>query len=225
SLSEPYAITKAEGDRVVQGFIATHQLPAVIIRPDTFFGPGDRIHFGRMADRLRAGKAIVIGSGHNRVPFVYVGDVLQGLLLAADRDCAVGQAYNIAHDQLFTQEQLWCGIAEAIGAAPPRVHVPYLPLYVAASIIERAAVLAHTKQQPIITRVGVKLSGTENRHAIDKARKELGYQPRVSLSEGVRLAADWYLRHHNLRPNSPMEVAAKPIIDSDIGDLDSEQAI
>src|SRR5205085_1976014 len=99
-------------------------------------------------------KAIVIGSGRNRVPFVYVNDVVQGLLLAADHDRAVGQAYNIANNQLFTQEQLWRAIAEAVGAPPPQVHVPYLPLYTAASIIERAAVLARTKQQPIITRVG-----------------------------------------------------------------------
>jgi nucleoside-diphosphate-sugar epimerase len=223
-LSEPYAITKTEGDRVVQRFIASHHLPAVIIRPDTFFGPGDRIHFGRMADRLRAGKAIVIGSGRNRLPFVYVSDVVQGLLLAAESDRAVGQAYNIANDQLFTQEQLWRAIAEAIGARPPRVHVPYLPLYAAASIIERTAVLAGAKQQPIITRVGVKLFGTENCHAIDKARNELGYQPRVPLSEGVRLAADWYLRHQNLRPTGAVQVEAKPMPDGDTGGLDPEKS-
>ena len=223
-LSEPYAITKAEGDRVVQRFIASHQLPAVIIRPDTFFGPGDRIHFGRMADRLRAGKGIVIGSGRNRLPFVYVSDVVQGLLLAADCDRAVGQAYNIANDQLLTQEQLWHAIAEAVGAAPPRVHVPYLPLYTAAAIIERTAVLARTKQQPLITRVGVKLFGTENCHAIDKARNELGYQPRVPVSEGVRLAADWYLRHQNLRAAGAVKVEAKSTFDGDTGVLDPEKA-
>jgi nucleoside-diphosphate-sugar epimerase len=42
------------------------------------------------------------------------------------------------------------------------------------------------------TRLGVKLFGTDNRHAIDKARRELGYTPRVSLREGVRRAAAWY---------------------------------
>jgi len=44
----------------------------------------------------------------------------------------------------------------------------------------------------MVTRLGVKLFGTDNRHAIDKARRELGYTPRVSLREGVRLAAAWY---------------------------------
>jgi nucleoside-diphosphate-sugar epimerase len=39
----------------------------------------------------------------------------------------------------------------------------------------------------------VKLFGTDNRHAIDKARAELGYRPRMTLREGVELAASWYL--------------------------------
>lgn len=203
-LSEPYSITKAEGDRVVQRFIANYRLPAVIIRPDTMFGPGDRVNFARIADRLRADKGIVIGAGRNRLPFVYVNDVVQGLLLAADSDRAVGQAYNLASDQPVTQEQFWRAIAEAVGGTSPRVHVPYLPLLAAASIMERAALL--TRTNPLVTRGGVKLFGTENCHAIDKARKELGYLPRVSVSEGVGLTANWYLRQQNLRPASAVKI-------------------
>jgi nucleoside-diphosphate-sugar epimerase len=45
----------------------------------------------------------------------------------------------------------------------------------------------------MVTRLGVKLFGTDNRHAIDKARRELGYQPQVTLREGIRLAAAWFL--------------------------------
>ena len=189
---EPYALTKVEGERVVQRFIASDHLPATIIRPDTFFGPGDRLHFGRMADRLRAGKAIIVGSGRNFLPFFYVDDLVQGLLLAAEHERAVGQAYNIASDRPLTQEELWRAIAREIGARPPVVHVPYLVLYAVASVVERAATLARSRRQPLITRLGARLYGTDNRHAIDKARDELGYVPRVDLREGVRRAASWY---------------------------------
>jgi hypothetical protein len=44
----------------------------------------------------------------------------------------------------------------------------------------------------VVTRLGVTLFGTDNRHAIDKARRELSYTPRVGLREGVRIAAAWY---------------------------------
>jgi nucleoside-diphosphate-sugar epimerase len=186
---EPYAITKAAGDMAVQRMIVQDRLPAVIIRPGTFFGPGDHLHFGRMADRLRAGKAVIVGSGNNALPFVYVTDVALGILLALDDERAVGQAYNISNDRPLTQKQLLDAIAHEIGARPPRLHIPYRPLYAAGWAAERLAMLTRSRRQPVVTRLGVKLFGTDNRHAIDKARRELGYAPRVPLHEGVRLAA------------------------------------
>jgi 2-alkyl-3-oxoalkanoate reductase len=190
---EPYAVTKAAGDKAVQRMIAEEHLPAVIIRPGTFFGPGDRLHFGRLADRLRQGRAVIVGPGDNALPFVYVTDVVQGLLLALDHEHAVGHAFNITTDVPLTQRELLEAIARATGASPPRIHVPYRSLYTVGYLAERLAMATGSRGQPIVTRVGVKLFGTDNRHAIDKARKQLGYHPRVGLCEGIRLAADWYL--------------------------------
>ena len=134
---DPYPVTKAAGDRLVQRMIAAEHLPAVIIRPDQIFGPGDELHFGHMADRLRAGRGILVGSGNNAIPLVYVTDVVQGLLLALDHDRAPGQAYNITNDRPLTQKQLLHAIAEEIGASPPRIRVPYRALY-AAGYLSRA---------------------------------------------------------------------------------------
>jgi len=189
---EPYAVTKAAGDEAVQRMIAEDRLRAVIVRPGTFFGPGDQLHFGRMADRLRAAKGVIVGAGDNALPFVYVSDVVQALLLALEDDRALGEAYNITSDSPLTQEQFLSAIAREVGASPPRVHIPYAPLYAAGYVAERAAMLTRSKRQPLVTRLGVKLFGTDNRHAIDKARRELGFSPRVDLEDGVRLAAGWY---------------------------------
>jgi nucleoside-diphosphate-sugar epimerase len=193
---DPYPISKAEGDKMVQQMIVEDRLPAVIIRPDQIFGPGDQLHFARMADRVRARKAIIVGSGRNAVPFVYVTDVVRGLLLALDHERAAGQAYNITNDQPLTQEQFLDAIAQEIGAPPPRVHVPYRALYAAGYAAERLAILTHSWRRPPVTRLGAAFFGTDNRYAIDKARRELGYAPQVTLREGVRLAACWYLDRH-----------------------------
>jgi nucleoside-diphosphate-sugar epimerase len=197
---DPYPITKAVGDMVVQRMIVEDHLPAVIIRPDQIFGPGDRLHFGRMADRLRAGKGVVVGSGDNAVPFVYVTDVVQGLLLALDQERGVGQAYNITNDRPLTQKQLLQAIAREIGTRPPRLHIPYHALYAAGYAAERLATLTPSRRRPPITRLGVAFFGTDNRYAIDKARRELGYAPRVDLHEGVRLAAAWDRDRDRERP-------------------------
>ena len=208
-LREPYAMSKAEGDTVVQRMIVRDRLPAIIVRPGTMLGPGDRLNFERVADRLRAGRAIVIGSGRNALPLVYVTDVVQGLLRAFDRDGALGQAYNIGNDQFLTQEGLLRAIAEEIGARPPSLHVPYHALYALAFSAERLARLSGYRHQPVVTRHGVALYGGDNRLAIEKARRELGYAPEVSLRAGVRLAAAWYLRRAE-RPSALPAVAASP---------------
>ena len=191
-LPDPYPLTKAEGDRLVQRMIVEQRLPACIVRTSTVFGPGDHLNFGRIADRLMAGKAVVIGSGRNAVPFVYVTDVVQGMLLALEREAALGQVYNITDDNCPTQEELLKAIAEQVGARPPHIRVPYSLLYGAGYVAEGIASLTHSPH-PLVTRFGVALYGADNLYAIDKARKELGFKPRVSLREGIRLAAAWYL--------------------------------
>jgi nucleoside-diphosphate-sugar epimerase len=205
---EPYAVTKAAGDMVVQRLIARDRLPAVIVRPGTFFGPGDHLHFGRMADRLRAGRSVIVGSGDNALPLVYVSDVVQGLLLALEHERAVGQAYNITSDRPLTQKQFLHAIAREIGVSPPRLHVPYHALYAAGYAAEVLAKLTRSQRQPVVTRLGVKLFGTDNRHGIDKVRRELGFTPQVSLDDGVRLAAAWY-RGENQSARSPALAVAR----------------
>jgi nucleoside-diphosphate-sugar epimerase len=204
---EPYAVTKAAGDLAVQRMIAQDGLAAVIVRPGTFFGPGDRLHFGRMADRLRAARGVIVGSGDNALPFVYVSDVVQGLLLALDHGNATGRAYNIANDHPLTQKQFLDAIAREIGASPPRFHVPYRALYAAGYAAEVLGGLTRSRRQPVVTRLGVKLFGTDNRHAIDKAHGELGFTPQVSVDDGVRLAAAWYRGHEQSAPSPALAVA------------------
>jgi nucleoside-diphosphate-sugar epimerase len=198
---DPYAVTKAAGDDLVQRLIAEEHLPASIVRTSTIFGPGDHLNFGRIADRLLAGSGIVIGSGRNRVPFAYVDDVVRGLLLVLEDEAAVGEIYNITDDRVPTQAELLREVADQLGVEMPRIHVPYGPLYGAAFLAERLA-RATRSEHAAVTRFGVMLYGADNRFAIDKARAALGYEPRVPLHEGVRVAAEWW-RERMPRPADP----------------------
>jgi nucleoside-diphosphate-sugar epimerase len=191
-LSEPYSVSKARGDLLVQAMIREEGLPAVILRPGTLIGPGDRLNFGRMADRVGAGRAIIIGQGKNAIPLVDVTDMVRGLVLALDSEHAVGETYNIGNDQPLNQAEYLSLIAQELGTAGPRLHVPYAALYSAAYCAERLSVLSHNRIRPFLTRHGVKLYGANNLLSIDKARRELGYEPMVSAGDAVRRASRWY---------------------------------
>jgi nucleoside-diphosphate-sugar epimerase len=206
---DPYPVSKARSDETVQRMIAEERLPAVIIRPDQIFGPGDRLHFGGTADRLRAGRGIIVGRGDNTLPLIYVDDAVQGLLLALDHERAVGQAFNITNDQPLTQLEFLQAIAHETGARPSWIHIPYRSLYVAAYAAEHLASARGAWHRPPITRLGVAFLGSDVRYSNGKARRELGYSSRVALRDGVRLTASWYRQaapdnphslHHHLAP-------------------------
>ena len=187
---DPYSITKAEGDHLMRRLMLKSDVETVIIRPGTFFGPGDRLHFGRIAQRMKNGKGIIIGRGNNALPFCYVTDVAQGFLLAASHEKAPGNVYNISNDHPLTQQEIFNAIADDVGGQRPIRHLPYLPIYYGGIVAEKVAFITHTK--PIVTRLGAMMFGTDNRHSVEKARRELGYEPEVDIREGIRLAAAWF---------------------------------
>jgi nucleoside-diphosphate-sugar epimerase len=188
---DPYSISKAEGDRLMRRLMLTSNVETVILRPGTFFGPGDRLHFGRMAQKVKDGKGVILGRGDNALPFCYVTDVVQGFLLAAYHEHAPGNLYNITNDHPLTQQEMFDAIADAVGGTRPTRHLPYLPVYYGSMVAEKVvARLTHTR--PIVTQLGAMMFGTDNRHSVEKARRELGYEPKVDLRTGIGLAAEWF---------------------------------
>lgn len=188
---DPYSLTKAEGDRLMRRLMLNSKVETVILRPGTFFGPGDRLHFGRMAQKVKEGKGLIIGRGNNALPFCYVTDVVEGFLLAAYHENAPGSVYNITNDQPLTQQEMFNAIADAVGGVRPTLHLPYLPIYYG-SIVAEKVVARITRTRPIVTQLGVMMFGSDNRHSIEKARRELGYEPKVDLRTGIKLAAEWF---------------------------------
>lgn len=211
-LNEPYCLSKAHGDVLVQRLIRDEGLPAVIIRPGTLIGPGDALNFGRMAARLREGKGVIIGRGTNAIPLFAVEDMVRGLVLAMESDSAVGKAFNIGHDEPITQAQYLSLVAEELRAPEPRMRVPYKALYTAAYLAERLATASGSRIKPFVTRHGVKLYGADNRISVDRARRELGYVPEISVSEAVVSACRWYQDSERTMPSptpAPVTVAAR----------------
>src|SRR5256884_4243110 len=160
---DPYSITKAEGDRLMRRLMLNSDVETVILRPGTFFGPGDRLHFGRMAQKVKDGKGLIIGKGDNALPFCYVTDVVQGVLLSGYHEKAPGNVYNITNDRPLTQLEMFNAIADAVGGVRPTLHLPYLPIYYGSIVAEKIVARgAHTK--PVVRQLGARMVGSENPH-------------------------------------------------------------
>jgi nucleoside-diphosphate-sugar epimerase len=188
----PYSWSKVMGERLIERAIREHQAPVTIVRPGWVYGPRDLSSFARFAAMIQRGKMVVIGSGKNHVPLIYVTDVAEGIILASQTPQAVGQVYLLVNDEPVTEREYLKAISTELGAQAPNIHIPYRLALVLADAAEVLGRLAHSQRPPPLTRYGVQLLGGENRLAINKARQELGFSPRVNLAQGVRQSAAWY---------------------------------
>ncbi len=190
--SDPYSRSKVVGEQLLQQMIRDKGAPVTIVRPGLIYGPRDTNSFGRFARLVEQGKMVVIGSGNNHLPLIYVTDVARGILLASEAEQAVGRAYLLVNDEPVTQRDYFTTIARELGVPPPSWHIPYRLALTLGGTLEMVGHLMHMKQTPPLMRFGLKQIGGENHFIISRARSELDFIPQVSLVEGVRQAIAWY---------------------------------
>lgn len=190
--SDPYSRTKVAGERMLQHLIKDRGAPVTIVRPGLIYGPRDTNSFARFARLVEQGKMVIIGSGNNHLPLIYVRDVAQGILSASEADEAVGRVYLLVNDEPVTQRDYFTTIARELGVEPPSRHIPYQLALALGGTAEIVGHLTRMKQAPPLMRFGLKQIAGENRFVINRARSELGFVPQISLTEGVREGIAWY---------------------------------
>jgi nucleoside-diphosphate-sugar epimerase len=192
----PYSRTKIAGEKLITNLIRDRGAPVVIVRPAWIYGPRDTASFGRFVSMVESGKGFVIGSGKNIVPVVYVRDVALGLIKAGDAgDSVIGQAYTIADDRRVTQTEYLNTIADFLQVSPVSRHIPYFALYSGgrtAELIWQASGRRKSGPPPVTT-YGITLLGGNQEFSIEKARRELGYEPQFDVIRGVSEGVGWYL--------------------------------
>ncbi|MGH7664217.1 MAG: NAD-dependent epimerase/dehydratase family protein [Gemmatimonadaceae bacterium] len=184
-----YQQTKWEGELVAREFME-RGLSVSIVRPTAIYGPGDPERFLMIFRRVANGRFIFLGDGAAHYHPVYVENLVDGILLAGELDAAQGQTYLIGDDQSMPIRDLVAKVATALDSDPTVLHLPFWPAYVAAAAVELA--YKPLPFEPPIFRRRLDWFRQNRSFDISKARRELNYQPRVPLGEGLRLTAAWY---------------------------------
>ncbi len=166
--------------------------PLTIVRPGWMYGPRDRITFPRVVAALRLGRVGIIGTGDNLLNLIYAGDVADGAIRAADREQAVGRAYNFCGEGEVTQRQLIDALTDALGLPRVRRRYPFRVAYGIGLFAEVVARLIRLRRPPHISRYAVALVGRSTRYSVARARKELGWEPKVGIEEGLRRTLEWF---------------------------------
>ncbi|MDZ7837933.1 MAG: NAD-dependent epimerase/dehydratase family protein [Actinomycetota bacterium] len=183
-----YQQTKLEGEMVVQEAIK-EGLPATIFRPSGVYGPGD-MRLLKIFESIHLGRFRIIGTGKALYHLIYIDDLVEGIILCGEKPEAVGQTYILAGPQYTTITELSRKVASAVNRKLPPGKLPLRPLKVAAAICE--GLYRPFGLEPPLYRRRLDFFYKNRAFSIDKAKKELGFNPVVDLDQGLTRTADWY---------------------------------
>lgn len=179
-----YERTKLEGDVAVRGAAAATGLDLIVIRPAWVYGPG----CPRMAKLLRgleSGRFLYVGEGRNLRHPVYVDDAVDAFLLAAAAPPELaGRVYLVAGPRYMELRELVETCARVLGVPTPRKRLPRFAVAGLGRVAELVWGLAG--REPPISRRSLLFFENDNAFDISAARRDLGFDPRVELEEGVR---------------------------------------
>jgi len=167
--NNPYAVSKAAADLLVQAYVKAYKFPAIIIRPSNNYGPWQYpekfISLGILRV-LEGGKIPLYGDGKNIRQWLYVDDCMRGIA-AIMRKGRVGEVYNlggIGESRNIDTAKL---LLKVLGVSPEQIEF----------VQDRL--------------------GHDIRYSLDssKAHKEFGWRPEVKFLQGLKLTVDWALQH------------------------------
>jgi nucleoside-diphosphate-sugar epimerase len=177
-----YARTKAAAEEWILGE-ARAGFAATAVRPADVYGPGDQ-RLVKLFRMIQKGRFVTLGDGRGRRHMIYIDDLLDGMLAAETEPRALGEAFLLAGPAPVALRDLTALIAGELGVRPPRLRLPYRPVWFAAAVVE-AACRPFGVQPPIYPR-RVDFFAHDYEFQTGKARSVLGFAPRVDVAEGVR---------------------------------------
>lgn len=185
-----YSATKAESERRVLAANGS-QLQTVALRPHGIWGPRDRTLFPRIIGRAKARRLVQVGDGTNVISTVYVANATDALVLAATAAAAPGNVYFVTDRDSVSLWGFLSRIVDALGLPPIRGKIPYPLAYAVGAAEEAAWALFRLKGEPTITRYSAAELAKSHSYRIDRARKDLGYEPRITRDQGLERFYAW----------------------------------
>lgn len=188
-----YQYTKYEGEKVAQEFMK-QGMDIAILRPAAIYGPGDPERWGMLFRQVAKGRFFMLGDGHVTYHPLYIDNLVDAFMLAMQKEESSGQTYLIADEHYYAIKDIVQVIADVLKIKVKVIHLPYWPAWVAA--VGTEAVSGVLKVQPPLFRRRIDWFKQNRAFDISKAKRELGYAPKVDLFTGLSRTAEWYKVEH-----------------------------
>ncbi|MFO7665576.1 MAG: NAD-dependent epimerase/dehydratase family protein [Desulfobacterales bacterium] len=185
----PYGRSKLRAEKEVLRMVREESLPAVIIRFSMVYGPGDKRDMLKLVRMAKKGLFPKVGNRSKLTPLIHVEDAVDGLLLAAEKGIP-GQIYLITNRKSEPFDVIRKITRDALGSRKPTLYVPEWAALAAASVIEKA--FTFIGKTPPVSRKNIESTLADRVFSVDKAEKELGFNPKIDPRIGIKNTIDWY---------------------------------
>lgn len=181
--TNPYERTKLAGEEALAHAASRSGLDLRILRPAWIYGPGCP-RTAKLLRSVRRRRFFFVGSGGNLRHPVYVDDMVDALVLASQAPGGARRDHIVAGPAPMTLRAVVDECAAAVGVSPPRLALPRPAALLLGYGAESAGRLLG--KNPPFSRRSLAFFENDNAFDIRAARRDLGYEPRVDFSEGLR---------------------------------------
>jgi nucleoside-diphosphate-sugar epimerase len=184
-----YERTKVTAERLVRDFAENCGLAAVVLRPADVYGPRDQ-RLLKLFKGVSRGRFPLFGAGQGRRHMVYVDDVVSAFFKACERQEAVGEGLIVAGPRACTLRELLAEVKTAAGSSRYGIRLPLAPMLGLAAVVED--ICAALAVDPPIYRRRMDFFHSDSEFDTSRARRVLGWEPKVDLPEGIRRTLEDY---------------------------------
>lgn len=184
-----YQRTKYEAEPIVRGYRGA-DMETVILRPAAIYGPGDPERFYMIFKRVAKGWFPMFGDGKTLYHPLYIDNLVDAMVAAMEPGKGDGGVYLIADEEYYSIEEIVRKVGGAMNVSVKIRHFPVTPLVIAGHVCEK--ICKPLGIAPPIFPRRVDWYRQDRAFDISRARKDLGYRPRIGLDEGLRRTAEWY---------------------------------
>ncbi|MGE5603069.1 MAG: NAD-dependent epimerase/dehydratase family protein [Nitrososphaerales archaeon] len=173
---------------VAEALVRESGLPYVIIRPASTYGPrGSAWSLGPI-ENIKAGRLVLLGKDTGLVTPGYIDNVVDGLILGLNRQKALGEAFNLADDRAVTYREFYLAYARMLGLD----SLPTVPGMVAQlARLAPAQAVRRLTGRPAVGPWSLHFRFNPSQFSVAKAKRLLGYKPKVSFEEGMLRTEEW----------------------------------
>jgi nucleoside-diphosphate-sugar epimerase len=191
-----YTQSKVEAEQLALRYPREKNLPVVVLRPGFIYGPRDRTVLPKLIQALKDRQVRYLGSGKQAMNCIAVGNLVEAIFLAVENVKAVGQVYNLTDGEYVSKRRFIETLADGVEVPrPPNFGVPLWLARLLAWWMEGRARRRGSPTPPRLTQARLKFLGLNLDFSIDKARRELGYQPKQTFDAAMSETVAWYRSH------------------------------